>query len=185
MGLSVKWASCNVGADSPEDYGGYYAWGETKEKDYYVWETYKWCKGNNYSMTKYCEYSRVGTIDNKTTLVPKDDVAHVKWGDGWRMPTRDELEELRTKCVWTWTIHNGTFGYQVTGPNGNSIFLPAAGVNNDMGVCDLPYGGHYWSSTLYMMSSDYAYSLSFYGGIRGRSDGYGRSNGCAVRPVKE
>lgn len=185
LGLSVKWASCNVGADSPEDYGGYYAWGETKEKDYYGWETYKWCKGNDYSMTKYCEDSHAGTIDNKTTLAPKDDVAHVKWGDGWRMPTMAELEELRTECVWNWTIRNSVFGYQVTGPNGNSIFLPAAGVHNDMGVCALPHGGYYWSATLYMMDSGCAYSFSFHGYERYRSNGAGRSDGCTVRPVKE
>ena len=86
----LKWATCNVGASSPEVYGGYYAWGETEEKSSYSWSTYKWCNGSYDTMTKYCTSSSYGTVDNKTTLDPQDDVAHVKWGGRWRMPTLEE-----------------------------------------------------------------------------------------------
>lgn len=127
LGLSVKWAACNVGASSPEEYGGYYAWGETEEKSDYSWDTYKWCNGSWDSMTKYCTDSYCRTVDNKTVLDPEDDVAHVKLGGSWRMPTLDEIEELCNECTWTSTTYNGVKGQLVTGPNGNSIFLPAAG----------------------------------------------------------
>ena len=123
----IKWASCNVGATEPWEYGGYYAWGETEEKSNYDTSTYKYCNGSYFSMTKYCTSSSFGTVDNKTTLEPGDDVAHVKWGGSWRMPTKAEQDELRNNCTWTWTTLNGVDGYRVTGPNGNSIFLPAAG----------------------------------------------------------
>ena len=123
----IKWATCNIGATKPEEYGGYYAWGETEEKSYYDWDTYKWCNGTYNSLTKYCTDSGSGRVDNKTVLDPEDDVAHIKWGGSWRMPTRDEIKELNDNCTWQWTTLNGVNGYRVTGPNGNSIFLPAAG----------------------------------------------------------
>ncbi len=183
LGLSVKWATCNVGASKPEDYGGYYAWGETKEKSDYSWSTYKWCKGSSNTMVKYCTNGRCGTVDNKTVLEPQDDVAHVKWGGTWRMPTSDELDELRKKCKWEWTTINRVNGYKVTGANGNSIFLPAAdyrdgAVANDRGC----YGG-YWSSSL-SSSSNYAYRLYFsnsgcdWGSLA-------RFGGRSVRPVSK
>ena len=123
----TKWANMNVAASTPEEYGGYYAWGETEEKDNYSWSTYKWCRGSYDTQTKYCTDSSYGTVDNKTVLDPEDDVAHVKWGGTWRMPTLDEQKELLNKCTWNWTTQNGVNGYKGTGPNGNSIFLPAAG----------------------------------------------------------
>ena len=111
LGLSVKWASCNVGATAPEEYGGYYAWGETEEKSDYNWITYKHCNGSNETtMTKYCTDSSYGTVDNKTTLEQEDDVATVKWGGNWRIPTREELQELIDKCTWTWTTYNEVNG---------------------------------------------------------------------------
>ena len=120
----IKWATCNVGATKPEEFGGYYAWGETEEKDDYSWGTYKWCNGSSTTMTKYCIDSSYGTVDNKTVLDLEDDVAHVKWGGSWRMPTRAEQEELRNNCTWTWTTQNAVNGYKVTSKtNGNSIFL--------------------------------------------------------------
>ena len=125
LGLSVKWATCNMGASSPEEYGDYYAWGETETKSTYDWNTYKWCKGSENTLTKYCTDSDYGTVDNKTVLDPEDDVAHVKWGGNWRMPTDAEIEELRENCIWKWTTQNGKNGYKVTSKkNGNSIFLP-------------------------------------------------------------
>lgn len=107
LGLSVKWATCNVGASKPEDYGDYYAWGETTTKSDYDWDTYKWCKGTYDTMTKYCTDSYYGTVDNRTTLTSSDDVATVKWGSKWRMPTKEEMKELDEDCTWTWTTQNG------------------------------------------------------------------------------
>ncbi|MBQ0102709.1 MAG: Ig-like domain-containing protein [Prevotellaceae bacterium] len=148
LGLSVKWATCNVGAVSPEDYGDYFAWGETEPKDYYDWSTYKWCNGSNNTLTKYCTSPSYGTVDNKTVLDPEDDAAHVNWGGDWRMPTPAEQEELINNCTWKWTTQNGVKGYTVTSNiNGNSIFLPAAGYCLGGDVRGQGYYGYYWSST--------------------------------------
>ena len=187
LGLSVKWACCNVGATNPEEYGGYYAWGETEEKSDYSPDTYKWYKydGSDYSITKYCTDSYYGRVDNKTVLDPEDDVAHVKWGSSWRMPTSGEQKELLNECTWKWTELNGVNGYRVTGPNGNSIFLPAAGYRSGAGLGGRGTFGYYWSSSLgYMYSSGYAYYLDFvddnhYWGLDTRSGGQ------SVRPVCE
>ncbi|MBE6307686.1 MAG: DUF1566 domain-containing protein [Bacteroidales bacterium] len=174
----LKWASCNVGATKPEEYGGYYAWGETEEKSDYSWSTYKYCNGTFNSMTKYCTSSSYGTVDNKTTLEAGDDVASVKWGGSWRMPTDEEQRELINNCTWTWTTLNGVEGYRVTGPNGNSIFLPAAGYRGGTGGTS----GYYWSSSLCSSRSYYAYYLYFYSGY---FEWYNdkRSFGYSVRPV--
>ena len=182
LGLSVKWATCNVGATSPEEYGGYYAWGEIEAKDEYSWSTYKWCNGTYDLMTKYCTDASDGIIDNKTVLDPEDDVAHVKWGGNWRMPTTAEQDELLTECTWTWTTLNGVNGYEVTGPNGNSIFLPAAGFRNGTGVYNRGYYGFYWSGSLYSNGSSYAYYLDFSGSYCGWYGNY-RYYGRSVRPV--
>ena len=184
LGLSVYWASCNVGADSPEEYGGYYAWGETEEKSNYSWSTYKWCNGSYDTMTKYCTSSSYGTVDNKATLDLRDDVAYVKWGGSWRMPTLDEIKELINDCSWSWTTQNGVNGYKVTGPNGNSIFLPAAGYRDDGDVYDRGSYGVYWSSTLLSSYSSNVYSLYFDSGYHGWND-YSRFFGHAVRPVTD
>ena len=119
----LKWATCNVGAEKPEDFGDYFAWGETTPKKQYDWRTYKYCKGTDRTLTKYSDCNN-GFID-KTVLDSESDAATVNWGGLWRMPTDVELTELREQCTWTWTIQNGVNGYNVTGPNGNSIFLPA------------------------------------------------------------
>lgn len=182
LGLSVKWATCNIGASSPEDYGDYFAWGETTPKSTYDWSTYKWCKGSYNTMTKYCTESYHGTVDNKVTLDPEDDAAHVNWGGDWRTPTRAEQDELRTKCTWTWTDLNGVKGYKVFGPNGNAIFLPAAGYRYDSSSSYVGSRGYYWSSSLY---SDYSYSacyLSFLSGDVDWSNG-DRNSGRSVRAV--
>ena len=184
LGLSVKWASCNVGAESPEDYGGYYAWGETEEKSNYEWSTYKWYNGSYDTMTKYCTDSSYGTVDNKTILDPEDDVAHVEWGGSWRMPTLDEIKELGKKCTWEWTTVNGVTGYKVTGPNGNSIFLPAAGDRRGTEVIYRGSRGYYWSGTLYESNSGGAYFLAFDVGGHGWNYYY-RIYGRPVRPVTD
>ena len=184
LGLSVKWASCNVGAESPEEYGGYYAWGETEEKTNYSLSTYKWCNGSNDSQTKYCTSSSYGTVDNKTTLDPEDDVAHVKWGGTWRMPTIAEQDELLSKCSWSWTSVNGVNGYRVTGPNGNSIFLPAAGYRYGGDVYDSGSFGGFWSATLDSGESCYACGLDLDDGYYDW-EYYNRYCGLSVRPVTE
>ena len=123
MGLSVKWATFNVGATSPEDYGDYFAWGETEPKETYSWATYKW--GTSSNLTKY------NTTDGKTILDPEDDAAQVHWGDKWRMPTKEEIEELIDNCTWTESTENGVKGYVVTSKHtGNSIFFPYSGYFN-------------------------------------------------------
>ena len=184
LGLSVKWASCNVGAISPEDYGGYYAWGEVEEKTNYSWSTYKWCNGSYCSQTKYCTDSYYGTVDNKTTLDPEDDVAHDQWGGNWRMPTEAELRELCHKCSWSWTSVNGVNGYQVTGPNGNNIFLPAAGFRDSEEVYGCGTESINWSVTLDDDLDNMACSLNFsYSGYYRTS--CSRFYGITVRPVTE
>ena len=180
----TKWATCNVGASSPEEFGGYYAWGETEEKENYSWSTYKWCRGSYDTQTKYCTDSSYGTVDNKTVLDPEDDVAHVKWGGTWRMPTLDEQKELLNKCTWTWITQNGVNGYKVTGPNGNSIFLPAAGYRYGSEVYLRGSYGSFWSSSLSSYYSYYACSLYFDSGSHGWDSRY-RYYGLSVRPVSE
>ena len=140
MGLSVKWATFNVGATSPEDYGDYFAWGETEPKETYSWATYKW--GTSSNLTKY------NTTDGKTILDPEDDAAQVHWGDKWRMPSKEEVDELTQQCSWIWTTHNNVNGYKVTGPNGNSIFLPAAGYKGSGPTYPAGEDGLYWTNTI-------------------------------------
>lgn len=180
----IMWATCNVGASSPEEYGDYYAWGETETKSTYDLSTYKWCNGSRTTMTKYCTSSSYGTVDNKTTLDPEDDVAHVKWGGDWRMPTMEELNELRdtNNCTWTWTAQGGKNGYLVTSKkNGNSIFLPAAGFRYDSSLNGAGFWGNFWSSSLGTDTSGNACGLGFHS-----NDVYsngGRYDGSSVRPV--
>lgn len=180
----LKWASYNLGATSPEGYDGYYAWGETEPKDNYAWSNYKWCNGTLDKQVKYCTTAKYGTVDNKTTLDPEDDAAHAIWGGAWRMPTRSEMDELRNTCTWTWTTLNGTKGYKVTGPNGNSIFLPAAGYRRNTYLCDAESYGGYWSASLGESYSDVAYCLYLHPGARGTYD-YNRCIGQSIRPVCE
>lgn len=146
LGLSVKWATCNVGAIQPEEFGDYFAWGEVETKAIYYWSTYKY--GSNWdAMTKYSTDSYYGIVDNKTVLDPEDDAATANWGGNWRMPTKAEQDELKNNCEWEWITLNGVGGYKVIGPNGNSIFLPAAGRMVTSSFVSERYG-HYWSSSL-------------------------------------
>ena len=187
LGLSVKWATCNVGATTPEGYGNYYAWGETKPKSTYDWSNYKYCNGTAYSMTKYCTDSEYGIVDNKTTLELSDDAAHVNWGGSWRMPTKAEQDELRdtNNCTWTWTTQNGVNGYKVTSKkNGNSIFLPVAGSRNYSNLNYAGSYGYYCSSSLNTSYSSIAYYLYFYSS-NVYWYGYSRYYGHSVRPVCE
>ena len=182
LGLSVKWASCNVGATSPEDYGGYYAWGETEEKSSYTWSNYKyWSNDNGDDFVDDSEITDIGFNISGTSY----DVAHVKWGGNWRMPTWDEIKELCVKCSWEWISVNGVSGQKVTGPNGNSIFFPATGAYfGESEVGNRGSYGYYWSATLFEYSKG-AYTLCF------GSDGYDwtpndyylRPTAKTVRPV--
>ena len=188
----TKWACCNVGASRPTAYGDYYAWGEIATKTNYDWSTYKWGKANN-QLTKYCNdpYSgKNGHTDNKTTLDPEDDVAHVKWGGQWRMPTKEQMEELYNNTKERNWIENykgtGVDGYLFTATNGKSIFLPAAGYPIGTSLYNAGSYGYYWSSSLYSGYPGNACSLDF-----GSDDvdvyydcGDDRYYGRTVRPVR-
>ena len=169
----TKWASCNVGATKPEEYGGYYAWGETEEKEVYDESTYKYYQNG--------KYVNIGSDISGT----KYDVAHVKWGGNWCMPTLDDIKELLDNCTSKWTTLNGVNGRKfISKNNGNSIFLPAAGGHWNDGFDDAGEDGYYWSSTLYSTStSSNAYHLDFYWGDAYCYNGYLRNIGRSVRPV--
>lgn len=184
LGLSVKWASCNVGATKPEEYGGYYAFGETEEKAKYDWWTYKWCRtGDKKNLSKYTPGDHDG--DNKKILDPSDDVATVKWGSSWRMPTGKEIDELLNKCAWKWTTYNGVNGYLVTGTNGNSIFLPAAGYRWSTYLYDDGSEGYYWSATVTSNIYNDAEYLKFDSDECSSPYLWRRSAGHTIRPVTE
>lgn len=182
LGLSVNWATCNVGADKPEGYGIYLAWGETEPKTVYAWANYRFrISGDNFfeniKLSKYNMNSYSGVVDSLTTLEMIDDAAHIRWGDSWRMPTIDEFRELMSSCTWTWTTINGVNGYKVTsnmpGYTDRSIFLPAV----DWGI--------YWSSSLRpsspgMPNSPYIISFNSNGISFGAST---QQNGYPIRPV--
>ncbi len=186
LGLSIKWSSINIGALSPEDYGEYFAWGETTTKDNYNWRNYKWCNGSETTLTKYNSDSDYGTIDNKTTLEMIDDAAHVIWGGNWRIPTIDEWEELHNECIWEWTRENNINGYKVISKTtGCSIFLPAAGYRYDNSLSNPSLHGYYWASTL-AYSPRYGHSTMF----SAQEIKYGgnwyydyRAYGHSIRPV--
>lgn len=185
LGLSVKWATCNLGATRPEECGDYYAWGETESKENYLLKTYKWYNSHD-KLTKYNTSTLHGTVDNKTVLEAEDDVARVKLGGKWRTPADTEWIELRNACTWTWTTLGGVNGYKVTSKiNGNSIFLPAAGYRHDSSLYDVGLCGNYWSSSIGI--GDYTYDACI---LRFNSDrlfrhGGLRYDGLSVRPISE
>lgn len=204
LGLSVFWAKCNLGASKPEDYGDYYAWGETEPyyscqepltwKDGktagYSWASYRFHNGSSSPLTKYNYKNSYGIVDNKTVLDLEDDAAHAKLGGNWRMPTDAEWTELRAKCTKTWTTENGVIGCQVTGPNGNSIFLPAAGYGYNTELLK-GSGGGYLSSSLYKNNPFHKWIVYFssdneYFNSNNILQGYeDRYIGRSVRPVTE
>ncbi len=177
LGLSVKWASCNVGAESPEEYGDYFAWGETETKSSYTSDN-----SVTYGLS-ISELESRGIIGSDGNLTAAYDAATANWGDGWRMPTLDEIKELLNNCTWNWTTLNGVNGRLVTGPNGNSIFLPAAGYRYDTSLYYAGSGGYVWSATP-LSSSSRAYGLDFNSGYYYWFDD-NRTYGQAVRPVSE
>ncbi len=184
------WATCNVGANNPEEYGDHVAWGEVNTKNRYDWITYKYSSDISSELTKYCtdsEYGKNGFTDNKTVLDPADDAATAKWGGDWRMPTSSEQQELLNECDWKWTENynnTGVAGRIVTGKNGNSIFLPAAGRRVPSNPNLAGSLGSYWSSSLYEGNPRCAYSFYFNGdNNRDLSKNSERSLGKSVRPV--
>ena len=187
LGLSVKWATCNVGANKPEDYGDYFAWGETTTKYTYNWSTYKYCNGSYNTLTKYCNKSSCGNngfTDNKTQLELSDDAACANWGGSWRMPTNAEQQELCEQCTWAWTTQNGVKGYKVTSnKNGNSIFLPAAGYRYGSLYGNTGSQGNYWSSKLYADIPTSAFTVFFLSDYVDWNYGTERCHGKPVRPV--
>lgn len=176
----VKWATCNVGASSPFDTGDYFAWGEVTPKHTYSWITYKWYKGADGVFSKYCTDDNYGVIDNKTTLDLTDDAAHVNMGGAWRIPTNEEVDELRNYCNWVWMKNIG--GYMVTGVNGNAMFLPAAGYCENSNVSDIGVYGNYWSNSLNEENPTIAYYLGFRSTYTFKNS-YNRCYGRSVRGV--
>ncbi len=168
LGLSVKWATCNIGASSSSDYGNYYAWGETETK-------------SDYSSSNNVTYGKeMGDIAGN----PEYDAATAHWGSSWRLPTYGEITELRSKCKWSWATQGGHNGYKITGPNGNSIFLPAAGFYEGASLNSVGEGGYYWSATPHEGYTDGAYGLYFNSG-NSNGDWYYRHYGRSIRPVSE
>lgn len=188
----LKWATCNIGAEAPEENGSYYAWAETEPRERY---------GNdnryivNSKITKYNTDETLGKVDGLTTLEPDDDVAHVMWGGPWRMPTMDDFTELTTSCTCQAETVNSVKGYLFTGPNGNSIFMPKAGYyagSANSGSLPLGHGsqGNYWSSSLYQKYSWFsgnckqAFVLQF-SSTKPKVYYMNRMMGLPVRPVAQ
>ncbi len=182
----LMWATKNIGATCPEDYGYYFSWGETHIKESYYWGTYSYCEGSENNLTKYCYSSEFGMVDDKCILDEDDDAATKNWGKPWRLPTLAEMMELYTNCSWSLASLNGTQGCYITGPNGNSIFIPKAGYKQYKTTFHKGEESYIMSSTLYKEDNDnhpdYGYLVfcdaSSYG-IAGSE----RSFGYSVRPV--
>ena len=180
MPSGTKWATCNVGANSPEEYGDYFAWGETTTKSAYSWSTYFDTDDNGNTFKKYNNNSGL------TELQPEDDAATANWGSGWQMPSSEQIQELCNSSYTTtvWTQINGVYGRKITSKsNGNSIFLPAAGYRDDASLDKAGSFGYYWSRLLNAGNSFNAYYLYFYSNNIGwYSDS--RDCGQSVRPVR-
>ena len=189
----TKWACCNVGASKPEDYGSYFAWGETRAKSNYDWSTYRWCNGSYTTMTKYNYDSSYGTVDDRTRLELSDDAARANWHGSWRMPTIAECRELKDNCSYEWTTVNGVKGGKFTSrSNGRSIFLPAAGFRGGTSLYNYRGmgEGNYWASTLGevgptlpVQSPVEAHFLHFCLDEVGTACDLSRCHGQSVRPV--
>ncbi|MBQ0061582.1 MAG: hypothetical protein KBT15_07420 [Bacteroidales bacterium] len=185
LGLSVKWATCNVGANSPEDYGDYFAWGETSTKTRYYWDNYFDDKSDHVGILKESDFGiyRIGIL---TRITPEsgDDAANVLWGNSWRMPNQKEFIELCNRCIWAWTRMNGHNGYLITGPNGNNLFLPAAGMIRDTDNRHEGESGMYWTNSL---SPEVSFRATYflYDISEQSCSEMWRSDGLTIRPVIE
>ena len=183
------WATCNVGAESPVEYGDYFAWGETQPKEDYSWSTYKYCKGSENTLTKYCfesDYGYNSFTDNLTELLPEDDAATANWGSGWQMPSLEQYEELINGYYTTteWTNQGYVYGCKITSrSNGNTIFLPATGYCDDTSLYHVNLNACYWSRSLNSSYSYRAYYL-YSGSTSTHTFHCGRNSGQSVRPVR-
>ena len=170
----TKWACCNIGANAPGDYGNYYAWGETQPKEVYNWSNYIHCDGSS-STCHDIGLDIAGT---------QYDAATANWGAPWRMPSREQCEEFRTNCTYVWTSMDGVEGLRFTGPNGGSIFLPAAGNRWNNELANATVYGLYWSSTRYYAFLDKGYTFAFYSNYASWTDS-SVAYGQPVRPVSK
>lgn len=179
------WATMNVGATVEAESGGYYAWGEITEKETYNWDNYKWTD-DSLVLTRYCRDSLYGVVDSIASLIAVDDAARQNWGGRWRMPTLDEIQELREQCLWRTESIGEQTGFRVTGPNGNSIFLPMAGYRDADYYANEDSEGFYWTCELNYASDDEAYGLQLFTYSRWwaiRSRHTGRTvRACALSP---
>ena len=177
------WATMNIGATAPEEYGDYFAWGEIEPKESYNWTTYKWCNGSWNSMIKYGVMSSFGVVDNKTVLDPEDDAATMNWGSEWCMPTKEQQDELRNNCTREWTTINGVKGCLLTSNiNQATLFLPAAGYIWNSTVSSGGSCGFYWSRNLKTTGAG-SHSLFFSSNSMSITD-YSRGYGQSVRAVR-
>lgn len=183
------WATCNVGASAPEEYGNYFAWGETTQQsdNAFNWESYKYANGEFDELTKYCSQSNLGNdgyIDTYTELFPSDDAATANWGTGWRMPTRENFAELMEKCSMAVKTQNGVLGCLFTASNGNTIFLPFAGLISSGQSFDEGESGIYWTKSLFIEHSNAAWHFYFLPDTSlWDSEGCDRCDGHTIRPV--
>jgi len=187
LGLSVLWADRNVGADTPEAPGIYVAWGELQPKEEYLMANYRFCLGDYSTPTKYFAFDskRVTTVpDGKTILEPEDDVATVMSSGDWRPPTNAEITELVQQCTWEWIADDDAPGYRVTGLNGNTIFLPAAGIRTGSRLMYDGHEGYYWTAES-MFVADEVYCLRFTPRLVAHRNfkSTERWHGCVVRAV--
>lgn len=184
IGTSVLWSACNIGGTHPLMPGTYFAWGETTPKETYTWDTYKHCDAKH-RLTKYNyqkESGSKGMTDDIYTLTPEDDAAVQNWGEGWRMPTKEEFDELRSQCTWEWIKTENTNYYKVTGPSGKSILLPACGcIKNTKRIMNKD-NGCLWSSSISDNIPEHGCELTQYatGYWTGSAD---RFYGEPIRPV--
>ncbi len=189
------WATCNIGAENPEDYGDYFAWGETEGynsgKTTFDWSTYMYCNGSQTTLTKYCNkssYGYNGFTDTLTELESTDDAAYANWGADWRMPSKEQFDELinSSYTTTTWTTQNGVYGRKITSKsNGNSIFLPETGYRDGSSLNRGGSSSYYWSRTLYTSGASHAYALYFDSINIYTNISYNRYNGRSVRPVRK
>ena len=181
------WAFTNMGAALPEDFGDYYAWGEVDYKSNYGWGTYKYVKGGDPTkFIKYCAQANIGNgkyTDTLAVLEAADDVATQKWGSDWCMPTQEQFEELKRECTWKWTVRNGKNIIEISGKNGNKLYMPAAGCFYNKSKSLVGTNGYYWSRTLSDKGSSKGTCFTF-----SQSDTdvavRTRNLGLSVRPVR-
>ena len=180
----TRWACCNVGADKPEAYGGYYAWGETEEKRVYNDVTYQHCTGEDTDGDGMYDDGCVWQSLDYQIAGTQYDVAHVQWGGSWVMPSHDQQVELLDNCTYEWAKKNGVEGIQFTGPNGGTIFLPASGFRMDDHIRSVNWSGRYWSSTRHTPYGSRAYIILIYTNSPSASrTEWERIVGLTVRPV--